>query len=129
MKFRLARHTNRLKQLVDFYVNIIGLDFLGEFKNHSGYDGVFIGKKKLGWHLEFTQTIELVDHKFDEDDILVFYPETEFEYNSILDKITNNKVIISIAKNPYWQVNGITIKDPDGHCIVITNLKIEKPNA
>ena len=51
------------------------------------------------------------------------------EYNSILDKITNNKVIISIAKNPYWQVNGITIKDPDGHCVVITNLKIEKPNA
>ena len=129
MKFRLARHTNRLKQLVDFYVNIIGLDFLGEFKNHSGYDGVFIGKKNLGWYLEFTQTSELVDHKFDEDDILVFYPETQFEYNSILDKITNNKVIISIAKNPYWQVNGITINDPDGHSVVITNLKIEKHNA
>ncbi len=47
MKFRLARHTNRLKQLVDFYVNIIGLDFLGEFKNHSGYYGLFIGKKKI----------------------------------------------------------------------------------
>jgi hypothetical protein len=90
---------------------------------------VFIGKKNLGWHLEFTQTIELVDHKFDEDDILVFYPDTQFEYTSILDKITNNKVIISIAKNPYWQVNGITIKDPDGHCVVITNLKIEKSNA
>lgn len=129
MKFRLARHTNRLKQLVDFYVNIIGLDFLGEFKNHSGYDGVFIGKKNLGWHLEFTQSIELLDHKFDEDDILVFYPETEFEYNNILDKITNNKVIISIAKNPYLQVNRIKIIDPYGHCVVITNLKIEKPNA
>ena len=129
MKFRLARHTNRLKQLVDFYVNIIRLDFLGEFKNHSGYDGVFIGKKNLGWYLEFTQTSELVDHKFDEDDILVFYPDTQFEYNSILDEISNNKVIISIAKNPYWQVNGITIKDPDGHCVVIPNLKIEKSNA
>jgi len=81
---------------------------------------VFIGKKNLGWYLEFTQTIEMVENKFDEDDILVFYPETQFEYNSILDKITNNKVIISIAKNPYWQVNGITIKDPDGHFVVIT---------
>ena len=83
MKFRLTIHTNRLKQLVGFYVNIIGLDFLGEFKNHSGYDGVFIDNKNLGWYLEFTQTIELVDHKFDEDDILVFYPETQFEFNSI----------------------------------------------
>ncbi len=59
---------------------------------------MFIGKKKLGWYLEFTQTIDMVDNKFDEDDILVFYPDTQFEYNSILDKISNNKVIISIEK-------------------------------
>jgi len=129
MKFRLARHTNRLKQLVDFYVNTIGLYFLGEFKNHSGYDGVFIGKKKIrmvSWI--YTDNWD-GRSQFDVDDILVFYPDTQFEYNSILDKITNNKVIISIAKNPYWQVNGITIKDPDGHCVVIPNLKIEKSNA
>lgn len=71
----------------------------------------------------------MVDNKFDEDDVLVFYPGTQFEYNSIIDKITNNKVIISITKNPYWQLIGIKIKDPDGHCVVITNLKIEKSKA
>ena len=126
MKFRIARHTNRLEQLVSFYVNIIGLDLLGEFKNHAGYDGVFIGKKDLDWHLEFTQTIDLVDHKFDEDDILVFYPETQFEYDGILTRINNKKVIMHIAKNPYWQVNGISIKDPDNHNVIISNMKIEK---
>jgi hypothetical protein len=47
----------------------------------------------------------------------------------MLERITNNKAIILIAKNPYWQVNGITIKDPDDHCVVISNLKIEKANA
>lgn len=122
MKFRIARHTSRLEQLKDFYVNIIGLSLLGEFKNHSGYDGVFIGNANLDWHLEFTQTGESADHKFDEDDILVFYPENQLEYTDLLERINTLKVV---AKNPYWQENGITIKDPDGHTVVISNLKIK----
>ncbi len=122
MKFRIARHTSRLEQLKDFYVNIIGLSLLGEFKNHSGYDGVFIGNANLDWHLEFTQTGESADHKFDEDDILVFYPENQWEYTDLLERINTLKVV---AKNPYWQENGITIKDPDGHTVVISNLKIK----
>jgi len=122
LKFRIARHTSRLEQLKDFYVNIIGLSLLGEFKNHSGYDGVFIGNANLDWHLEFTQTGESADHKFDEDDILVFYPENQLEYTDLLERINTLKVV---AKNPYWQENGITIKDPDGHTVVISNLKIK----
>jgi hypothetical protein len=125
LKFRVARHTNHLEQLKDFYVNLIGLSLLGEFKNHSGYDGVFIGNTNLDWHLEFTRTVESVDHKFDDDDILVFYPETQHEYDHLLEQINTLKVVKSLAKNPYWQENGITIKDPDGHTVVISNLKIK----
>ena len=125
MKFRLARHTSRLEQLKDFYVNIIGLSVIGEFKNHSGYDGVFIGNANLDWHLEFTQTGESVDHKFDEDDILVFYPENQFEFESLLERINTQKVVQSLAKNPYWQEKGMTLKDPEGHTVVISNLKIK----
>jgi len=115
MKYRLARHTNKIAQLTDFYINIIGLDLLGEFKNHSGYDGVFIGKSNLDWHLEFTQTNEPVDHKFDKDDILVFYPETQSEYDNLLARLNSKKIVQSIAKNPYWQVNGISV-------ITLTNI-------
>ncbi|BBI65852.1 hypothetical protein PKHYL_00430 [Psychrobacter sp. KH172YL61] len=43
MKFRYARHTNNLGTLIDFYQNIIGLEKLGGFKDHNGYDGVFLG--------------------------------------------------------------------------------------
>jgi hypothetical protein len=125
MKFRLARHTNKLKEIVNFYVNIIGLDILGEFKNHSGYDGVFVGRNNLDWHLEFTQSNDLVKHKFDEDDILVFYPNTQIEYNKIMNALTNHNIIKIKAKNPYWQVNGITIKDPDEHNVIISNIKIQ----
>ncbi len=98
---------------------------LGEFKNHSGYDGVFIGDTNLDWHLEFTQTAEPANHKFDEDDILVFYPENQPEYDNLLERLNTRNVVKSLAKNPYWQENGITIKDPDGYTVVISNLKIK----
>ena len=124
MKFRLARHTNKLEQLKDFYVNLIGLSVLGEFKNHSGYDGVFIGNENLDWHLEFTQTVEPADHKFDDDDILVFYPETQIDYDNLLERLNSQNVKRLVSKNPYWRENGLTIQDPDEHTVVISALKI-----
>lgn len=45
MKLRIARHTNNINKILDFYTKIIGLDILGEFKNHNNYDGIFIDKK------------------------------------------------------------------------------------
>lgn len=65
MIFRNARHTNQLESLVDFYSKIIGLEVLGRFENHSGYDGVFLGYLSADWHLEFTQSSEQVEHAFD----------------------------------------------------------------
>ncbi|WP_394338496.1 hypothetical protein [Epilithonimonas hispanica] len=48
---------------------------LGEFKEHNGYDGVFLVKENENWHLEFTQDNNIPESKSDNDDILVFYPE------------------------------------------------------
>jgi hypothetical protein len=96
---------------------------LGEFKNHSGYDGVFIGKKEADWHLEFTQTNEKVDHKFDDDDLLVFYLETQVDCDKLIERMVKNNISPSIAKNPYWQENGITFKDPDEYYVVISKIK------
>jgi hypothetical protein len=76
--------------------------------------------------LEFTTTGESVDHQFDEDDLLVFYPESEADFNEIIVRIEKNNIKKIAAKNPYWQENGITIKDPDGYRIVISPLKLSK---
>lgn len=124
MNLRVARHTEHLEDLVGFYIKIIGLEFLGGFKDHSGYDGVFLGKKDWPWHLELTQTKETVIRKSDEDDLLVFYPETQAEYDSIILRIDLHNIGKVKAKNPYWVENGIMIKDPDGFGIVISPLKI-----
>jgi len=123
MKFRFARHTNDLEQLQSFYVNILGMEILGGFQNHNGYDGIFIGKTNGNWHLEFTKSDEIVPFNFGEEDVLVFYPNTKLEYESILEKINNFPIKIIEAKNPYWNENGKMFIDPDGYRIIISNSK------
>lgn len=118
MKFRYARHTNKLNVLTDFYTNIIGLELLGAFKNHEGFDGVFIGLKNKDWHLEFTQTEGKVNNKLDEDDLLILYPNI-IHFNIIKEMVFKNNIPILKAKNPYWDTNGITIYDPDQYRVII----------
>ena len=125
MIFRAARHTNDLKLMIDFYTNILGLEILGSFKNHNNYDGVFLGKKDQSWHLEFTTSLTKVDHKFDTDDILVFYPEQIYEYDKIIERITYFDIVRIIPENPYWITNSVMIKDPDGYCIAISKQKLK----
>jgi catechol 2,3-dioxygenase-like lactoylglutathione lyase family enzyme len=123
MKFRFARHTNNLEKLKTFYTTILGLEVLGSFENHNNYDGIFIGKQNLDWHLEFTQSDEVVEFNFNEDDILVFYPENIFEYDLLIKNINKNNISFKESKNPYWNVNGKMILDPDGYRIILSNLK------
>jgi len=87
MKFRFARHTNNLDAIIHFYHNILGLEILGSFKEHDGYDGVFQGIKNENWHLEFTISDKSPNHLPDEDDLLVFYPDSESEYRALIEKL------------------------------------------
>ncbi|WP_298117019.1 VOC family protein [Flavobacterium sp.] len=125
MTFRFARHTNNLEQLKSFYIDILGLELLGGFENHEGYDGAFIGKTNENWHLEFTKSEELVTFNFGEEDILVFYPNTKLEFELIHDNLIANKIQFIQAKNSYWNDNGKMFLDPDGYHVVISHLKIE----
>jgi catechol 2,3-dioxygenase-like lactoylglutathione lyase family enzyme len=125
MTLRFARHTNNLEQLKSFYTKVLGLEIIGGFENHNGYDGVFIGKDNENWHLEFTQCDSKTNLIFDDDDILVFYPNTKIEYEMIHERLKNNSVSILEAKNPYWNENGIMFLDPDGYGIVISHLKMK----
>ena len=126
MTFRFARHTNDLEKLNSFYLKILGMEILGGFQNHNGYDGIFLGKKNENWHLEFTKSEEIVSFNFGDEDILVFYPNTRLEYESILDNIKNSCIKSIEAKNPYWNENGKMFLDPDGYRIILSDLKIAK---
>lgn len=119
MKFRYARHTNNLKALIEFYTNVLGLEKLGGFENHSNYNGVFLGLPNRDWHIEFTESDEKAEHHPDDDDVLVFYLTSE-EIKIVRGNIEKYKIPVVHSKNPYWQEHGIEVKDPDGFGVVIT---------
>ena len=125
MILRVARHTNNLKVIENFYVNILGFERLGDFQNHNNYNGVFIGKAELDWHFEFTQSLTKANHVFDEDDIIVFYPKTILEYDTLIKKVEENNISFIPAVNPYWNENGKMFQDPDGYRILISPLKAQ----
>ncbi len=110
----MARHTNQLEALVQFYTQLIGLQQMGSFQNHAGYDGVFLSDSEGNWELEFTISKEAPEHQSDEDDLLVFYPNPK-QY----EHICQQELKIVVAKNPYWNKNAITILDPDGFRVTI----------
>ena len=124
MTFRYARHTNNLEQLKSFYIDVLGLELLGGFENHNGYDGVFIGKQEENWHLEFTQSDELSKHTFDADDLLVFYPNSKLEFELLQERLSLHAIPFVVSKNPYWNENGIQFLDPDGFGIVISHFNL-----
>jgi catechol 2,3-dioxygenase-like lactoylglutathione lyase family enzyme len=120
MKVRIARHTKDLNRIIDFYGRVLGLKVLGEFKNHDNYSGVFLGPPQGSWHLEFTVSDAIPDHRSDEDDLLVFYAESIVEFNAIKEKFITERIKHVKPRNPYWEKNGITFEDPDGFRIVIS---------
>lgn len=120
MKFRYARHTNNLDNLVNFYQNIIGLEKLGGFKDHNGYDGIFLGFSDQDWHMEFTYSNDKADHHPDRDDLIVFYLDSEAQIQIIIDKAKQAAILPVISQNPYWNENGIELTDPDGFGVILT---------
>ncbi len=119
MKFRVARHTSKIDPIIIFYQSILGLEVLGSFKNHNGYDGIFLGVKDENWHLEFTISEYSPNHCPDEDDLLVFYAISENHYKKLIAAFKEHKIIEVEPKNNYWKENGITFLDPDGFRVVI----------
>lgn len=120
MKLRVARHTNDFAPLIEFYGEALGLEQLGEFSDHDGYDGMFLGKEGADWHLEYTKSDETPNHHPDDDDLLVFYVETKQEYIELNRRIQSKGFRSVEPVNPYWKANGTTYVDPDGFRIVIS---------
>ncbi|MBS7253897.1 VOC family protein [Flavobacterium branchiicola] len=123
MFLRVARHTNNLEAIENFYVDVLGFEQLGGFQNHNNYDGLFIGKSGLDWHFEFTQSDAKAKLNFDEEDVIVLYPKTISDYNELIDKLIHHNISTITAINPFWNENGKMIQDPDGYRIVISPLK------
>jgi hypothetical protein len=49
---RIARPTDQMAAVVAFYRERRGLEVLGSFEHHAGFDGVMLGLPALSWHFE-----------------------------------------------------------------------------
>lgn len=123
MKFRLARHTTDLKRISAFYRLILGLEELGTFNDHNGYDGVFLGIEGQDWHLEFTVSNTPPEHHTDDDDLLVFYLNPA-EFRVVEERVKASGLSLEVPKNPYWIENGKMFRDPDGFGVMISILRV-----
>ena len=116
MQLRVARHTERLEVVVAFYRDGIGLSEIGGFRDHDGYDGVFLDIPGSGAHLELTAG---GDHGAPEphpESLLVLYMGDEAAVRGIAERLGSEPVE---PANPYWAQHGVTFEDPDGFRVVL----------
>src|SRR5512132_353663 len=117
MRLRVARHTERLDEVVAFYRDGLGLTEIGGFRDHDGYDGVFLGVPGTGAHLELTSGGSHPASQPHPESLLVLYLETQAEIEAIATRIAQPSVV---PTNPYWRDHALAFEDPDGFQLLLT---------
>src|SRR4051794_26022217 len=113
---RIARHTERLDAVVEFYRDGIGLVEIGGFRGHDGYDGVFLAVPGTGAHLELTAGGGHPAPAPHPESLLVLYLGDEQRVREVATRIGADPVA---PANPYWAEHGLTFEDPDGFRVVL----------
>lgn len=116
MQVRFARHTARLEEVVRFYRDGLGLPELGSFRDHGGYDGVFLGLPGTEAHLEFTSGGGHHAPPPHPETLLVLYLGDAEAVEEVVRRVDSEPVE---AANPYWRADAVTLADPDGFRVVL----------
>ena len=119
-QIRVARPTDKLKEIVAFYRDALGLPLIGSFEKHAGYSGVMFGMPTEQFHLEFTQ------HESgspcpapSKDNLLVLYLPDEATFRRTVERLEEHGCAPVEPENPYWKQSSLTFEDPDGWRVVI----------
>lgn len=119
-QIRVARPTDKFEAVVAFYRDALGLPVLDLFKDHAGYDGVFLGLPDRANHLA---VIRRPDNEPcpapTRDNLLVLYipdPEHLARLRARIERLGHSPVE---PDNPYWRGRALTYEDPDGWRVVL----------
>jgi catechol 2,3-dioxygenase-like lactoylglutathione lyase family enzyme len=123
VQLRIARHTERLAEVVAFYRDGIGLTEVGGFQDHDGYDGVFLAVPGTSAHLEFTAG--------GDDDLPAPHPESLLVlYLGDEEAVREASARLGVSPvkpvNPYSGEHGETFLDPDGFRVVLVPARWEQ---
>ncbi|MGN6485972.1 MAG: VOC family protein [Thermomicrobiales bacterium] len=123
MQVRIARPTDRLDALEDFYHRIVGLPKITAWRHgidgdHHGYDGLILGMPDGRYHLEFTHHGSGSPGPApSRDHLLVFYLAPDD-----VERMASRMQAFGIAEvepeNPWWEAGGHTYEDPEGGRVV-----------
>jgi catechol 2,3-dioxygenase-like lactoylglutathione lyase family enzyme len=116
MELRIARHTERLDELVAFYRDGIGLVEVGGFQDHDGYDGVFLAVPGTRAQLELTAGGGHAAPEPHPETLLVFYLGDRAAVEEVLERVGGMPIE---PANPYWAEHAVTLEDPDGFRVVL----------
>ena len=116
MQLRIARHTCRLEALVRFYRDGLGLEEVGRFVGHDGYDGVFLAVPGTESHLEFTSGGLHESPEPHPETLVVLYLGNDEAVAETLERVG---VVPVEPANAYWREHGVTLADPDGFRVVL----------
>src|SRR4051794_13757274 len=103
MQLRVARHTERLDEVVRFYRDGIGLPEIGGFRDHDGYDGVFLEVPGSGAHLELTAGSGHGAPAPHPESLLVLYMGDREAVHAAARRLGDPVA----AANPYWAEQGL----------------------
>ena len=117
---RVARPVRDLDLSVSMYTRGLGLEEIGRFEDHEGFDGVMLGNRGTSFHFEFTYCRHHpVQPAPTPEDLLVFYVPNASEWQERCAAMLQAGFKVVEAFNPYWRELGRTFEDPDGYRVVI----------
>ncbi len=120
LQVRIARQTNKLRDIEKFYVEGLGLKKIGDFENHQGYNGIMIGLPDVDYHLEFISHLNGSPGEAPtQENLLVLYFENLDIVEKIANKLTKMGYVEVQPENPFWLNISHTIEDPDGWRVVL----------
>ena len=100
MELRVARHTERLDEVVGFYRDGIGLTEIGAFHDHDGYEGVFLAVPGIGAHLELTAGGGHGAPEPHPESLLVLYLGDEDAVRSVAERLEGDPILPPTRTGP-----------------------------
>lgn len=117
---RVARPVTDLGRSVAQYRAGLGLDLVGRFVDHDGFDGAMLGTPGTDHHLEFTYSrAHRVLPTPTPEDLLVFYVPEPAAWADRCRAMLGAGFREVEPHNPYWKRCARTFEDGDGYRVVI----------
>jgi catechol 2,3-dioxygenase-like lactoylglutathione lyase family enzyme len=120
VEVRIARPTDKLGEVLDFYCGDLGLPELYRTAT-DGYQVVMVGLPGDKYHLEFTSHDDGSPGRAPtEENLLVFYFATAEQMFDVVTRLGESRHEPVELDNPWWRENGaIAFADPDDWRIVL----------